>query len=171
MQAIIPEKAGQLDFINAKDLLVYIWYNARTLVSFEDFAVSRLEQCVRQALLVFYYACIWRNPSDGVGWMVGSMQAHVASADLAWLMEDHPEILLWFCLMAGHFAKDFSREWWLDLLVSVRHASNIKTFVDARKILEDEIVWTRHLDHPAETFWNETTSIMKELRLPWEKDT
>lgn len=170
MQAAIPAEAGQLDFFNAKQLLTYIWYNARTLTSFEDIAVSRLEQCVRQTLVIFYYSCLWRNASDGVGWMYGPMQTHVASANLAWLMQSHPEMLLWFCLMAGHFARDFSREWWLDLLVSVRHQTNIKTFVEARSTLESKLLWTQWLDDPAERFWNETSTIMQELRLPWEED-
>ena len=170
LQAMIPADTCTLDLPTAKDLLTYIWYCARTLVSCEDFATSRLEHSVRQALLIFYYSCVWNNPQDGVGWMVGSMQSHTSSVDAAWLTEDYPEVLLWFCLTAGDFAKDLSREWWLDLLVSVRHATGIRTFFEARQVVQKELVWTHRLDERAENFWNQTTSIIRELQLPWQKE-
>lgn len=169
MQAEIPNKAGQLSVRTAKDLLTYIWYNARTLTSLEDFGVSRLEQCVQRGCVIFYYACLWRNPRDGVGWLVGSMQSNLTPSDLSWLMREYPEVLMWLTLLAGHFATDFARDWWLDLLVSVRQSAHIDSFEKAREILEEKLLWTRWLDQAAESFWNEATSIMKGLRLPWEK--
>ena len=171
MQAAIPQKAGQLSIAQAKDLLTYIWFNARTLTSLEDFSLSRLEQCIQHGCMIFYYACLWRNPSDGVGWLAGSMQSNITtSTDLTWLMQEHPEVILWFCLMAGHFAKDFARNWWLDLLVSVRHQLQVNTFHAARSTLEEKLLWTRWLDQVAEGFWDEASTIMKDLQLPWERD-
>lgn len=169
MQAIIPDKAGQLSISSAKDLLTYIWFNSRTLTSLEDLAISRLESCVHHACVIIYYASLWRNPGSGVGWLVGSIQANITTTDLAWLMDEYAEVLLWFCLVGGHFAKDFAREWWLDLLVSVRHAMHVGSFEEARQTMEEKLLWTRWLDQAAEAFWNETTALMRELRLPWER--
>ncbi|KAL9054070.1 MAG: hypothetical protein Q9162_004399 [Coniocarpon cinnabarinum] len=169
MQSLIPQESGQLDLETAKDLLTYIWYNARTLKSKESLAASRVEHCARHTLTIIYYASLWRNVVDGAGWLVGSMQSSVIPGDIAWLIEDHPELLLWCCMTGGHFAKDFSRDWWIDLLVSVRHTMGITSFAAARKVVEDKLIWTQWLDQRAECFWNETSSIMKQLQLPWEK--
>ena len=171
MQSMIPEKTGQLSTPMAKDLLTYILYNGRTLTSLEDVALSNLETCVQHACIIFYYACVWRNPEAGVGWLVGSMQSDIVKAGLTRLIDEYSEVLLWFTLLAGHFARSLARDWWIDILVSVRHAAHLDSYEEARRTMEGRLLWTRWLDEAARGFWNETSAIIKDLKMPWEESS
>lgn len=163
MQALIPSKANNytISVEAGKDLISYILFNGRTLNMLESHAISSMDHCTTMAATICYYTSIFRNSTAGVGWLAGSMQQYLMNTDLSMPMDEYPSVILWLVLAAGQFAKYMAREWWLDLLVSVRNVMRLYSFEDAVFVMEDRLLWTRNLDEGATHLWDEATVIIR----------
>lgn len=150
-------KTSHLTTDESSDLIKYILYNARQLKRLDRQSVTTLEHSIQQCLTIYYYSDIYQDPARGVGWLAKPMQGVLSTIDTTSLLETHPELLLWICLVAGPFTSGLARAWFCQLLTSARNMLLCDNFQEAISMHLERFIWTRMQDVMAEQLWDESS--------------
>ncbi|KAI9719492.1 MAG: hypothetical protein M1828_006199 [Chrysothrix sp. TS-e1954] len=155
---LILAKTNNLSVASAKELLSFIWYNVRSLRQSRTGRLTDLEDCVRQAIVMYLYANIFADPAGEIAWLAEPVKEQMLLVDIDRLIVDCPQAVLWICLVVGPFAKGASRDYFASLLTQARGALVIGSCQEAlQQYAAQQFLWTRSLDYEAEQLWHDTT--------------